>query len=968
MNTIIRHLRIVAIAYMAVVGITCQATSMRRSISPSQPAWIIHIDVWNHADPQKIIDIVPEDVRPFVIFNIATSANDDKSADGPAIYDSWMKVCAQNRVWTMIQCASGYVNRMPNTPNDVSAYEKYYQEYPNFIGFNFAEQYWGFDGSGEDAVSFDNRLQLFAKLLSLAKTYGGYLAVSFADSYYNANKMPIAYVKRNENINTFLNSTPEHFLCFEKYTQKKNFLFNESQCLGAWLSGIAGQYGIRFDSSGWVENGCTPDTISKNDPKYTIGQSGFVRAAGAIPVAEHIMLTGQTIMDGPELSWTECSTEGSTTTVDGYTQRNWEWKPQWSAITLSLFRKILDGTIRIPSKEEVMTRTKVCVVSSGSGMDNGSYRIAADIFDGLYRNVSDKGGLYERDDNHWLDNRWWTKSTGRYPTIPTMIDAGTLENIGRLSSTTKVSRFNELFPEEYTGDIYAGRHENGWVTYNPYQYNDVTDNSGIRTLSASTRRATGTIPFQYNTCTSVEVDYAPYSLGIMKEYYNKVTFYLQNYEGGTDIIKINGATSEPTYTISSGSITKTWENNTLTLSIAHSGEAVELTINCSGSATDRKTEYTTASISEPAVPATYTGILQYEAELADYKNTTIQKSGYNKNDTSHDGYKGQGFAIMSNNPNSSLRYHINVPESGYYLLTLRYQTESAGSMTLATDGNTSTMHLTANTEWSEVNIYVKLTAGSQTIDLTNTGAKTTYVDCIQLDKQDIATMVNESEGIPAVFPSYVTTTDINYTRTLEAPASGSGDVTIKGKDAKLYTICLPYKPTVSTGLKFYTLQGEDNGSLVFVEVSTVSANTPYLVAVTSGSRNIGNGMSTSVDLGATITDIETLSGYQMKGTLRGLTNSEAQGCYILQTGNVWGQVSTTNPDIYIPPFRAYIVATTAAGARLRSVIGEGTTGISSIQTRDSDGTIHWYDLNGRNIDQPTKKGIYIRNGKKIIIK
>ena len=33
---------------------------LRRPISPSQPAWIIHIDVWNNADPQKIIDLVPE--------------------------------------------------------------------------------------------------------------------------------------------------------------------------------------------------------------------------------------------------------------------------------------------------------------------------------------------------------------------------------------------------------------------------------------------------------------------------------------------------------------------------------------------------------------------------------------------------------------------------------------------------------------------------------------------------------------------------------------------------------------------------------------------------------------------------------------------------------------------------------------------------------------------------------------------
>ena len=85
------------------------SAALRRPISSEQPAWIIHIDVWNYADPQKIIDMVPEDVRPFVIFNIATSSSDEKSSDGPAIYDSWMKVCAQNRVWAMIEarCSDG---------------------------------------------------------------------------------------------------------------------------------------------------------------------------------------------------------------------------------------------------------------------------------------------------------------------------------------------------------------------------------------------------------------------------------------------------------------------------------------------------------------------------------------------------------------------------------------------------------------------------------------------------------------------------------------------------------------------------------------------------------------------------------------------------------------------------------------------------------------------------------------------
>lgn len=744
----IKYVKLIATVLLMCVGlmVKAQGQALRRVISPQQPAWIIHIDVWNYADPQKIIDMVPDDVRPYVIFNIATSSSDDKSADGPAIYDSWMKICAQNRVWTMIQCASGAFNRMPDTPEDVSAYEQYFKEYPNFLGFNFAEQYWGFDTEGN--VSFDNRLRLFAKLLTLCKTYGGYLAVSFADSYHNANKMPVSYMKRNAELNTFLSSSPEHFLCFEKYTQKKNFLDIESQCLGAWLSGFVGSYGIRFDSSGWVENGTKPD-IQDGDTQYTIGTSDFVRAAGAIPVAEHLMLTGQTLMDGPELSWTECSIEGNTTTVDGYTRRNWQWMPQWQNITLDLFRKVLDGTIRIMSKDEVMARTKVCYVSTASGSSNDSYRTPAALFDGVYRNVKDYGGLQGRDANHWLNNRWWMKSTGRYPTIPTMMTAQGLTDIGSYmgNTTAKQKYLNSLFPEEYTGDIYAGRQENSWVTYNPYQYNDVTGSNGIRTLSATTQRATGTIPFQYNTCESIQLDYAPYSLGIMKEYSDQVTLYLNNYQTtGTmsvDIITIRGAKEQPTCswtdrgTLKSATVETQWTSGVWTITVKHNGP-LDLTINCSGTATGRKTAYTTASLKAPALPPLYEGTLQYEAELADYFQTTIRKTGYNQG---RDGYQGQGFAEMSGG-NSKLRFTVDVPQTDYYQVTVCYQTADDGNILV--DGET--LQLPKSTAWTKTSVIMQLAEGTHSIVLQNVGGAKTAVDYIQIETFDAQVFAPDDNG------------------------------------------------------------------------------------------------------------------------------------------------------------------------------------------------------------------------------
>ena len=41
------------------------AAQQRRPIDNEHPLWMIHIDVWNAADPQKIIDLVPDDIKPW---------------------------------------------------------------------------------------------------------------------------------------------------------------------------------------------------------------------------------------------------------------------------------------------------------------------------------------------------------------------------------------------------------------------------------------------------------------------------------------------------------------------------------------------------------------------------------------------------------------------------------------------------------------------------------------------------------------------------------------------------------------------------------------------------------------------------------------------------------------------------------------------------------------------------------------
>ena len=69
----------------------------------------------------------------------------------------------------------------------------------------------------------------------------------------------------------------------------------------------------------------------------------------------------------------------------------------------------------------------------------------------------------------------------------------------------------------------------------------------------------------------------------------------------------------------------------------------------------------------------------------------------------------------------------------------------------------------------------------------------------------------------------------------------------------------------------------------------------------------------------------------------------------------------------IPKHRCYLKFASAGTRSIGiNIEGEGTTGIDSsdIQRKEMG---HWYDLQGRRIEKPTQKGIYIKDGKKIVI-
>ena len=146
------------------------------------------------------------------------------------------------------------------------------------------------------------------------------------------------------------------------------------------------------------------------------------------------------------------------------------------------------------------------------------------------------------------------------------------------------------------------------------------------------------------------------------------------------------------------------------------------------------------------------------------------------------------------------------------------------------------------------------------------------------------------------------------------------------------------------GIAVFLITGLDGNTLTTQAVTYIPKGVPVLVMKASGTTQAIDPSEVSNNMLHYATSDVTADG-----TTYILYNGE----YVRATGT-------------IPAGKCYLKLNKPSGARALA-IGNGTTGIDRL-----DNTIwatdNWFDLNGRRIEKPTKKGLYIKNGKKVVVK
>ena len=106
---------------------------------------------------------------------------------------------------------------------------------------------------------------------------------------------------------------------------------------------------------------------------------------------------------------------------------------------------------------------------------------------------------------------------------------------------------------------------------------------------------------------------------------------------------------------------------------------------------------------------------------------------------------------------------------------------------------------------------------------------------------------------------------------------------------------------------------------------------------------------------------------QFMGTLDGTTLPVATNTKTSYALNGTNFVWVKYQPLEVPANKCWLEVTNAAGVKAITLVDEDdATGIESLTPALSEG--EWYDLNGRKIQTPKQRGIYINNGRKVVVK
>ena len=292
-------------------------------------------------------------------------------------------------------------------------------------------------------------------------------------------------------------------------------------------------------------------------------------------------------------------------------------------------------------------------------------------------------------------------------------------------------------------------------------------------------------------------------------------------------------------------------------------------------------------------------------------------------------------------------------------IQLRSSNNNSGIVTTVSGGKAKKVSI----EWQDqnssrtLNIYGKNTPYESPADLYDTNKQGTKLGSITggVNRTTVVEIDGDYEYIGLRSNSgamYLNWIEITWE---VEPAS----YTLAVGETRYSTLSLGYDATIPQGAKAYVVSEVNGGYVTLEEVTgVIPAKEAVIIEATPGSYNFVQ--TTEV---AAVVETNLLEGTRVDTYV-------AEEAYVLW--NVDGEACFCKADVTSGSFlnkanKAYLPASVANGAASYSFrFGEGTTGVENVVVENEVKTI--YDLTGRRVEAITAPGIYVVNGRKVLVK
>ena len=291
--------------------------------------------------------------------------------------------------------------------------------------------------------------------------------------------------------------------------------------------------------------------------------------------------------------------------------------------------------------------------------------------------------------------------------------------------------------------------------------------------------------------------------------------------------------------------------------------------------------------------------------------------------------------------------------------------------------------MTASSDEPEVTIggMEPETAYEWQVQSVKNGAASGWSELATFTTSPLIELVNDDSGFES---------NAKNSAVISANATSMVDVKLAGrtlyKDGEWNTICLPFNLTLADSplegaiaktLESATMTGTHVTLTFSAAVTELEAGVPYIikwdVSEDALASDIVNPVFNGVTIVANTEDQHTISA--VDGHVKFIGYYDAFGIdendtdiYYMTAGST---LKHTGKARTLKACRAYFQFSEAANGRLLVLnFGDSeTTGIISIENGKLNNESGWYTVDGKKLDQqPTRKGLYIHNGVKVVIK